>query len=187
MKDLIKRNLKGRTILVLFIATSIIYIVMLTITIPKVMSMAGGLKLLDMMPTGYNHDYVNTLLHALGENGRSAYLYNQIPLDMLYPFLFGVTYCLLLAYILKRMGKLDSNMFYLSIIPLASGAMDYAENFGIISILNKYPANTVLLTQVTNAFSVTKSVLTTIYFIILITAIIALGIKFITSKKTFSH
>lgn len=35
------------------------------------------------------------LLSALGENGRHAYLFHQLPFDMLYPFLFGVTYCLI--------------------------------------------------------------------------------------------
>lgn len=70
LKTIIKRNLAGRKILILLILTNIIYTLMLTITIPKVMSMAGGMKLLDMMPTGYTPEYVNSLLNALGETGR---------------------------------------------------------------------------------------------------------------------
>ena len=63
---------------------------MLTITIPKVMSFAGGMKLLDMMPLGYNSEYVNSLFNNLGKKGREVYLLNQIPIDMIYILLWYV-------------------------------------------------------------------------------------------------
>ena len=88
MKELLLRNLQGRKVLILFIVTNIIYLLMLEITIPDVMAFSGGMKLLDMMPAGYSPTYVNSLLNALGEEGRHAYLFSQIPLDMVYPFLF---------------------------------------------------------------------------------------------------
>ena len=156
---------------------------MLTITIPKVMSFAGGMKLLDMMPTGYNSEYVNSLLSALGATGRNAYLFNQIPVDMIYPFLFGITYCLLLAYILNKLGKLESFLFYFCFIPLFSGLFDYFENIGIITMLNSYPDNSMILSQTTNVFSVLKSSFTTIYFIILTISLILFIIKLIISKR----
>jgi len=186
MKDIIKRNINGKKIILLFILTNVIYAFMLTITIPKVMSFAGGMKLLDMMPTGYNSEYVNSLLSALGTTGRNAYLFNQIPVDMIYPFLFGITYCLLLAYILNKIGKLESYFFYLCLIPLFSGLFDYCENFGIITMLNNYPGNSNLLTQTTNVFSVLKSSFTTIYFIVLTISLIVYGIKVIISKRAMS-
>jgi hypothetical protein len=54
MRQLITKNLDGKRILFLFIVTGIIYTMMLTITIPKVMGFSGGMKILDMMPTGYD-------------------------------------------------------------------------------------------------------------------------------------
>ena len=186
MKDLIKRNINGKKILLLFILTNVIYAIMLSITIPKVMSFADGMKLLDMMPTGYNSEYVNSLLSALGATGRNAYLFNQLPVDMIYPFLFGITYCLLLAYIFNKLQKLDSFLFYLCFIPLFSGLFDYCENIGIITMLNNYPDNSNLLTQTTNVFSVLKSSFTTIYFIILTISLIVYGIKVIISKRAMS-
>jgi hypothetical protein len=183
MKDLIKKNINGRKILLLLILTNVIYAIMLTITIPKVMSFAEGMKLLDMMPTGYNSEYVNALLSALGPAGRDAYLFNQIPLDMIYPLLFGITYCLLLAYILNKLQKLDSFLFYLCFIPLFSGLFDYFENIGIITILSNYPANSDLLTQTTNVFSVAKSSSAVIAFTILIILFSVYGIKLIISKR----
>jgi len=175
MKDLIKRNISGKKILVLFILTNIIYAIMLTITIPKVMSFSGGMKLLDMMPTGYNAEYVNSLLNTLGDKGRDAYLFYQLPIDMIYPFLFGVSYCLVLAYFLNRLGKLESYLFFLCFLPLFSGLFDYFENIGIITMLNSYPDNSIILTKATNVFSVLKSSFTTIYFIILTIFLIVFG------------
>lgn len=183
MRNLISRNLKGRIIIPLFLFAGIVYTIMMTITIPKVMSFSDGMKILDMMPTGYNAAYVNTLLNTLGEKGRNAYLFNQIPLDMIYPLLFGISLCLILAYILKRLGKLESSLFYICFLPLFSALFDYFENIGVITILNSYPANSNLLAQTTNVFSVLKSTTTTINFIILIALLIVLWLRKLSEKN----
>ena len=184
MKELIKRNLDGKKILFLFIVTNIVYVIMLTITIPKVMGFAGGMKLLDMIPSGYTPEYVNTLLNALGAAGRHAYLFNQIPVDMVYPFLFGVSNCLVLAYFLNKLGKFNSNLFYLCLLPIFAGLFDYCENIGIIIMLTSFPGNSILLSQVTNVFSILKSAFTTTYFIVLIISLIMFGTNKLFRKST---
>ena len=173
MKELIKRNISGKKVLVFFIFTNCVYAFMLLVTIPALMKFSGGMKILDMIPTGYNAQYVNALLNNLGEQGRHFYLFNQIPVDMIYPFLFGISYCLLLAYILSKIGMLNSNYFYLCLLPLFGGLFDYFENLGIITILNSYPHNSGWLSQITNIFSILKSLFTSFYFISLIIFIIA--------------
>jgi hypothetical protein len=145
---------------------------MLTTTIPKVMGFAGGLKLLDMMPTGYSTGYVNELLNALGEEGRHAYLFIQIPVDMVYPLFFGVGNCLLLAYFLNKIKKFDGKLSSLCFLPLFSGIFDYFENFGIIMMLKSFPNNSVLLSEATNVFSILKSAFTTFYFLVLLILLI---------------
>ena len=73
MKPLIKfieKNISGKKVLGLFILTNLVYTFMLTVTIPKTMEFSNGMKLLDMMPTGYDLNYVNELFNWLGENGR---------------------------------------------------------------------------------------------------------------------
>src|ERR1035438_6476007 len=111
MRNLVSRNINGKKVLFLFVLTNLVYLTMILITIPKVVQFSGGMKILDMMPTGYNSEYVNSLLNALGENGRNAYLYNQITVDMIYPFLSAITYCLLIAYFLNKLGKLKKYFF----------------------------------------------------------------------------
>lgn len=176
IRNLINRNLKGRKVLLPFILTNIIYVFMLTVTIPKVMEFSGGMKLLDMMPGGYTSEYVKTLFNNLGNEGRSAYLYKQIPVDMIYPLLFGVSYCMVMAYFLNKLGKLDSKLIYLCYIPILSGLFDYLENIGIILMLIGYPDISMGLIKLTSIFSVCKSVSTTIFFMMLIILLIILAL-----------
>lgn len=182
MKRLIQNNLNGKRILLLFILTSIIYTIMLTISIPKVMSFSGGMKLLDMMPMGYSATYVNQLLNNLGEGGRQAYLYQQIPWDMIYPLLFGVTYCLILAFFFKKLDKLESPLFNLCYLPLFAGLFDHFENIGIVLMLNAYPRNLDALAQISNIFSLLKSFVTTISLTILILLLVIWGTLNILEK-----
>jgi len=181
LKKIINSNSTGTKVLVLFVVTNIVYAFMLMITIPKTMRFSNGMKLLDMMPTGYDFEYVNTLFDTLGEKGRSIYLYNQIPVDLIYPFLFGISYCLLIAYFLKKLNKLNSSFFYLCLLPLIAGLADYLENVGIIKMLISYPDLSLFSTTVTNFFTILKSVTTSIYFVALLITLIALGVK--TIKK----
>ena len=183
MKELLLRNLQGRKVLILFIVTNIIYLLMLEITIPDVMAFSGGMKLLDMMPAGYSPTYVNSLLNALGEEGRHAYLFSQIPLDMVYPFLFAITYCLVIAFFLNKLNKLQSPYWYFCLLPIFAGIFDYFENFGIITILNAYPNNSMFLSRITNVFSVLKSVFTSVFFILLIITLGFYIIKKIQDQK----
>jgi hypothetical protein len=150
---------------------------MLMVTIPKVMSFSGGMILPDMMPIGSNAKYINSLLNTLGEEGRNAYLFRQLPMDMIYPTLFAASWCLVLAWFINKLGKLDGPLFYLCLIPLAGGFFDYLENFGIILILKTYPDNADELTLITNYFTIAKSFLTTLFFIILIILVVLFVVK----------
>ena len=170
---LISDNISGKRVLGLFILTNAVYVFMLTVTIPKTMKFSNGMRLLDMMPMGYDLNYVSKLFNYLGEIGRETYLNKQIPVDMIYPLLFSLTYCLLLAYFLKKLSKLNSPYTYLCLIPIIAGIADYFENFGIIALLKSYPDLTEILVKTTNSFSLIKSISTTAFFVILI---IVLGI-----------
>jgi hypothetical protein len=156
---------------------------MLVVTIPKVMEFADGMKILDMMPAGYDTDYVNKLFEALGPKGRHAYLYNQIPADMFYPGLFGITYCLLFDWFLIKINHHKSSVFYVALLPLISGVSDYIENIGIITMLTQYPNISEEIVSIANTFSVFKSATTTFYFFALIVVIIMFIVQLIRTKS----
>jgi len=159
---------------------------MLTISIPHTMRFANGLKLLDMMPMGYDLSYVTGLFNALGTAGRDSYLTTQLPIDMVYPLLFGITYSFLLAYYLKRLNKHNSQYQLFCLLPIFAGIADYLENIGIILLLQNSTNVTATAVKVTSFFSVVKSVSTTVYFIVLIIVLgIVARISMINKKSTF--
>src|SRR5688572_25779115 len=174
MKNFIKGNSTLKNVVILFILTNLIYVFMLTVTIQKVMLFSNEMKLLDMMPTGYDVEYVNKLLEVLGPQGRNSYLFYQLPLDMVYPLLFGITYSLLFAFVLKKLDGLKGFLYYFCFLPWFCTLFDYFENIGIISILLNFPNNPTTLTSVTNIFSILKSSFTTLFFTVLIISLIAL-------------
>jgi hypothetical protein len=168
MKEFLKKNITGKRVLIFFMLANVVYVYMLTVTIPKVMLFSGGMKLPDMMPTGYNPEYMNSLLNQLGQEGRNAYLFHQIPVDMVYPLLFAISWSLVLAWFLKKLNKHNTQLIYLSILPVLAGLFDYLENIGMIIILNTCPGNSNILSQVTNVFTILKSLFSTLFFISLI-------------------
>ena len=180
----IENNISGKKVLALFILTNIVYIFMLTVTIPKTMEHSDGMKLLDMMPTGYDFNYASKLFSSLGENGRETYMTNQIPVDMIYPLLFGLSYCLLLGYFLKKINKLNTSFLYLCLLPIIAGISDYLENIGIIIMLNSFPYLKPALVSTTNIFSIIKSISTSMFFITLIIVLILLGLTIVNRKET---
>jgi hypothetical protein len=67
---------------------------------------------------------------------------------------------------LNKLGKLNTSLIYLCLLPLAAGAADYAENIGIITLLNNYPEVSNGTVTKTSVFSLLKSTGTTLYFLI---------------------
>jgi hypothetical protein len=168
MKNLLIRNLSGKTVLISLILANIIYGIMLGITIPAVLKYSQGKQIFDLLPLGYTPKYAHQLLDVLGEKGRNAYLYQQIPFDLIYPFLFGLSYCLLLAYILKKINRLDSGLYGACLFPIVGGLSDYLENFCVIGLLTQYPHFSDALVWSAAFFSVIKSLFTGLYFLVLI-------------------
>lgn len=172
-----EKFLRGKTVLLWFIVTSCVYAFMLVVTIPHVMTFDGGIPLLDMMPTGYSHDYVIRLLEALGEDGRDAYLTKQLPVDMIYPGLFGITYALIFMYLMRKTGSTTTRWNLVSYLPLIAGMSDYLENFFFINMIKSYPDISEQTVRIASIFSVVKSSTTTLYFVCLTVLLVYLAVR----------
>ncbi len=177
------KKVSGKRILGLFVLTNLIFALMLLVTIPHVMGFSDGMKLLDLLPFGYDTEYVRLLLETLGQEGRHAYLYRQIPLDLIYPGLFAISYSRMMAYFLHKMGRLNGLLFNLCLLPFLVGIADYLENFGIIAMLLRYPTVSAGLVKITSVFSVVKSMTSTVFFVALIIVMTIFAIRLIRSKQ----
>ncbi len=162
----------GKTVLLLFIITNLIYASMLMFSLPLVSSYAAELVLFDMSPMGYSYIQAIELLTSLGFDGRNSYLFVQLPIDFIYPGMFSVSYALLITWILKQYLPKDSKLFFIAFVPLFAGGFDYLENICIIAMLNSFPDISANLVNTASAFTIAKSGATTVFFILLILALI---------------
>ncbi len=178
---LIQRKSSGKNVLLFFIPAMFIYVLMLSYTIPGVEKYTHGMKLFDLSPSGYSYEYAKDLLVNLGDSGRELYLYNQLPLDFLYPALFAISCSLLLSWLFLKTKNSSSRLFYLCLVPLAAGVFDYIENIMIISLITGYPDISPAQVGVASFATITKSVLTTLFFLVLTVAGVA---SFFNKDKT---
>lgn len=184
LKKLIYTLSNGKTVLIFFVLSTLVYFLMMTFTVPDLAGIANGMKILDLMPEGYDRHYVDSLFTALGENGRHAYLYYQIPLDLIFPLFYGVGFCLLFAFFLRKINQLTSPFFYFCFLPLIAAISDFIENIGIITMLKQFPNYSEETVTFTSTFSFLKSSTTTIYFIALIFVLITYGVQYVKSKRS---
>lgn len=178
MLQLIKRKASGKNVILFFVLSNTIYFIMLLITIPWVHQFSHGMKILDLMPLGYDADYVRDLFQQLGQQGRGIYLYYQLPLDLIYPFLYAVSFALMFTWFLGKIIKPNSQLFQFAVIPLLAGTFDYLENFGTIAMLAIYPNFSEWLANMTSVFSLLKSILVTLS----ISAVLLVLVIFLVKK-----
>ena len=72
------------------LAAAAIYIFMITVTLPHLSEMAGGLTMFDVS-AGYDFGTARAILKALGEDGRRYYAETQHVFDSVYPPLLALT------------------------------------------------------------------------------------------------
>jgi uncharacterized membrane protein len=100
----------------------------------------GGATILDMIFTT-GPDQVYTVLFTLGEAGRAFDLTRIMPLDLVFPFAYGLFLALGISWAFSRMLFEDSPWFLLNLAPMLAAAADYCENAGVITLLLTYPAH----------------------------------------------
>ena len=186
-KELNFKKVEGKKVLFLFVVTNLIYSLMIFITIPKVMSFTEGMKIFDMMPMGYKLEYTVLLLNKLGSAGRNAYLFNQIPVDFIYPGMFGITYCLLLAYVLNKLSSWKVHYLFLCFLPIIACFFDYLENFGVIFLIVSYPQISYNAVHLCSVFTILKSLFSTIYFIVLFSVLVIIAARKLMKKELINY
>lgn len=166
MMRYIERRAAGRIVPVLLAAAMIVYAFMMTVTIPTVTREAHGLPVFDLRPGGYSLADARTLLGTMTDQGKWYYAHVQIPTDFLYPPLLGFFGVFALAWLRRRVRfpKL------LILLPLGATLFDWLENVAILFMLSGNLDPRVVAAA--SAFTVSKSVFTSIFM----TALLVIGI-----------
>jgi hypothetical protein len=164
----------GKLISILFVLTMVVYVAMLSYSIPAVSAFAPEFPLFDLSPSGYSFSYANELLSSLGSEGRNLYLSTQLPLDIIYPGLFSITYSLMLVWLCSKLFNKNSKIYYFSLIPFLAGFFDYIENIFIMKMIHSFPDLQVTTVKIASLFTVMKSSFTLFFFVLLILGFILL-------------
>jgi hypothetical protein len=127
------------------LASFVLWLVFLTLINGKPFGLAqlqeitGGETILDMTFTT-GPESVYAVLFALGEAGRAFDLTRIVPLDLVFPFTYGLFLAVGISWALSRLLPEDSPLFLLNLAPVLAAAADYCENAGVITLLLTYPA-----------------------------------------------
>jgi len=172
----LQRAASGKAVLILFVLTNVVYAAILGYSIPLVLSFSPESILFDMSPAGYSYAEAIELLKSLGLDGRNAYLTIQIPIDLVYPAMFAVSYALMITWILKQGLPKHSRAYLLAFVPVLAGLFDYLENASIVVMLFGFPDVSESLVTSASSFTIAKSGLTTLFFVVLLVSLVYLAI-----------
>lgn len=145
---------------------ALIYLLMITVTLARIEKVSGHVPF-DMRPFGYGPAEANTLLEALGADGRRYYLTHQIPLDMLYPVLLALTLIATICWSGQRVPNIRLLRTGI-LLAMGSALFDYAENLGIMAMIWSWPAVSGVLVHAVSAATILKSVSTTLAVLVLL-------------------
>lgn len=110
---------------------------------------ALGVRILDVR-FFYTPDDVYVMMNNLGDAGRTAYLFQALVIDMLYPFVYAVL--LSLAISLSSV-KLSTGWQF---IPILAASADILENSFIAVMLFQYPQRFEVLAWLATLFTMLK-------------------------------
>lgn len=137
LSKLAHRYATGRNVIIFFCLQMIISAGVLPYMQNK-FDPTGTLSVVDLM-FGFTPDEAYDKLNAYGEEGRKSYFFAEAVIDIIYPVIYTITNILLLSYVFKRGFKAGSFIQQLNIFPILAMIGDFAENAGIIGMLNAFP------------------------------------------------
>jgi len=94
---------------------------------------------LDLRP-GFSPDQAWEALDALGETGRQQYRFMEMIMDVVYPLTYGLFFAFLIVFLFQLVGGRLGRMTAVAWLPLVGMVADWLENFGIIQLIDAFPA-----------------------------------------------
>ncbi len=177
MGSIFSRAPDGKKTLALFIASNLVNLYMLTVTIPQLTQYSGGLKPFDVMTQGYDIDYARAFLTNLGAEGRSYYLGRHLALDMVYPALYASGGAAAWLWLLSKTSLSGTVLGWIAVLPLLSGGADYIENALQITMLVQFPEVSATVTKLGSMATMLKSSVMTVFIVLLVLLVCTVGVR----------
>ena len=135
------RVASGRNVLILFA----IYLFFVAYALPHAAatlqedSGQPGFQPLDLRP-GFSPEEAWQALEALGPVGRAHYRSAEMVMDVFYPLTYGLFFSLFMLFLFQKAGGWLARMRWLGVMPLLGILFDWLENFGIVRLIDGFPA-----------------------------------------------
>ena len=143
--------------------------------LPKVFRISISPENILDLKFGYNKTDVFNIFNNLKEEGRQAYKFFDLFVDMPYLIFYTFYYVVFMYYLLKIK---NTNRLFLLLFPFLIGFFDFLENIGILILLKQYPDLNVKMVFFTSLFTKLK------WSFALLTIISVLFLFFFYGKKT---
>jgi hypothetical protein len=125
--------------------------------VAQLQTLTGGVGIPDMEFFGYSPERAYAILTAQGEAGRAFYLQAIIPQDFPFPFFYALAYATALTALARRLLPADHPGQALGLLGLLAGAMDWAENICLLTLLLNYPHRLDSLAGLASIFTILKT------------------------------
>ncbi len=145
-KNFIQKNANGKSILFLFGMLLLFKLVLF----PNFFLKGQNVKLLDLQ-FAYTPQKAYQLIENYGEAIRKSYIIGELTIDLIYPIVYSSLLSFIIFYIYKRQR--------IALFPFLILITDYLENFGIVTLLYKYPQKLIIVAWITSFFSSLKWIL----------------------------
>lgn len=177
MLQWLRKNSNLKIIILTFSVSTAVYLIMILGTIPHIEKSVGGMKIFDLSPMGYSHEYTVTLMGMMSEEIKNYYKYLQIPLDFIYPLAVALFSLFSLALMNNRVKIWG--WFY--IFPILGGVFDYLENILVFFMLSGYQNK--ILIQFSSISTIIKSVSSAISYSLLLIIFLIFLVKKVAINK----
>lgn len=139
-----RRFPSGRLVVVLLVASGVLWAVLGFITVPHLRQLAGGAAPFDLRWSGYSDEDARAFLAAIGESGRAYYLNPELVLDTIFPPLYAVSFALAFWW-LTMPGRLWQGAVPLPLrwalvaLSVVTAMLDGVENLSIARMIWAWP------------------------------------------------
>ena len=147
----------------------------------RLQEITGGPTIPDMTFTT-GPDSVYAVLAALGDAGLTFYLTHIVPLDLVFPFTYGLFLALGISWSLTRLLPEGSPWLILNLAPVLAAAADYCENAGVITLLLAYPARMDPVAWLVSAMYVIKFAFSAVSYLTLFAALAGCAAMFLLRR-----
>ena len=165
LTSLLRKTSSIKEVCILFVVSHFILLLMMVFTFPVINSQIGT-KAFDLQTFGYSVSTAKTIIDSLDYETTELYLFPQLTLlDLFYPFLLALFLSSFSFRLIQTDGRLKS---ILILVPFLAMFFDYSENVCVILMISKFVAVSKSIVLISSSFTVLKSLLSTISWIMIL-------------------